>query len=47
MDLETVIYSEVSQKQEKQISYINTLMWNLELWQRWSRLQRSNRDPDV
>ena len=29
MDLETVIQSEVSQR-EKQISYINTDMWNLE-----------------
>ena len=33
MDLETVIQSEVSQK-EKQISYINTYMWNLEKWYR-------------
>ena len=31
MDLETVIQSEVSQK-EKNISYINTYMWNLEKW---------------
>ena len=33
MDLETVIQSEVSQK-EKQISYINACMWNLEKWYR-------------
>ena len=33
MDLETVIQSEVSQK-EKQISYIHTYMWNLEKWYR-------------
>ena len=33
MDLETVIQSEVSQK-EKQISLINTYMWNLEKWYR-------------
>ena len=33
LDLETVIQSEVSQK-EKQISYINTCMWNLEKWYR-------------
>ena len=32
-DLETVIQSEVSQK-EKNISYINTYMWNLEKWYR-------------
>ena len=30
MDLESVIQSEVSQKEKKQISYINTYMWNLE-----------------
>ena len=34
MDLETVIQSEVSQKREKQISYINACMWNLEKWYR-------------
>ena len=32
MDLETVIQSEVSQKEKKQISYINVCMWNLEKW---------------
>ena len=31
MDLETVIPSEVSQKE---ISYMNTYMWNLEKWYR-------------
>ena len=31
MDLETVIQSEV---REKQISYINAYMWNLEKWYR-------------
>ena len=30
MDPEMVIQSEVSQKEKKQISYINTYMWNLE-----------------
>ena len=30
MDLETVIQSEVKSEREKQISYINTYMWNLE-----------------
>ena len=29
MDLEAVIQSEVSQKEEKQTSYINAYMWNL------------------
>ena len=33
MDPETVIQNEVSQK-EKQISYINTYLWNLEKWYR-------------
>ena len=30
MDIETVIQSEVSQKEKKQILYINAHMWNLE-----------------
>ena len=34
MDLETVIQSEVKSEREKQISYINTYMWNLEKWYR-------------
>ena len=34
MDLETVIQREISQKEEKQISYINAYMWNLEKWYR-------------
>ena len=29
MDLETVIQSEVSQKEKKQIPYANTYIWNL------------------
>ena len=33
MDLESVIKSEVSER-EKQISYINAYMWNLEKWYR-------------
>ena len=32
MDLETVIQSEVNSEREKQISYINAYMWNLEKW---------------
>ena len=32
MDLETVIQSEVKSEREKQISYINTYMWNPEKW---------------
>ena len=34
MDLETVIQSEVKSEREKQISYINTYMWNLGKWYR-------------
>ena len=34
MDLETVIHSEVKSEREKQISYINAYMWNLEKWYR-------------
>ena len=34
MDLETVIQSEVMSEREKQISYINACMWNLEKWYR-------------
>ena len=34
MDPESVIQSEVSQKEKKQISYINAHMWNLEKWYR-------------
>ena len=34
MDLETVIQSEVSQREKKQISYYITDMWNLEKWYR-------------
>ena len=34
MDQESVTQSEVSQKREKQISYINTYMFNLEKWYR-------------
>ena len=33
MDLETVIQSEVSQKEKNEI-YINAYMWNLEKWYR-------------
>ena len=32
MDLEPVVQSKVTQKEEKQISYINIHKWNLEKW---------------
>ena len=34
-------------EREKQISYINPYMWNLEKWYRWTSLQDGNRDTDV
>ena len=48
MNLKPVIQSEVSLlEREKQISYINAYIWNLERWYRWTYLQGSNRDEDV
>ena len=32
---------------EKQIWYINTYIWNLEKWYRWSYLQSRNKDKDI
>ena len=32
---------------EKQISYINAYIWNLEKWSRWTYLLGRNRDSDV
>ena len=34
-------------EREKQISYINTYMWNLEKWHRSSYLQSKSRDIDI
>ena len=34
-------------EREKQISYINACMWNLEKWHRWTSLQGRNWDTDV
>ena len=34
-------------EKENQISYINTYMWNLEKWYRWTCLQSMNREADV
>jgi len=44
LDLESVIQSEVSQKENTQTSYINTYIWKLEKRYRWIYLQGSNRD---
>ena len=37
----------IMQKSEKQISYINAYMWNLEKWYRQNYLQCRNRDTDI
>ena len=34
-------------EREKQISYSNAYMWNLEEWYRWTTVQGRNRDTDV
>ena len=34
-------------EREKQISYVNAYMWNLEKWYRWTGLQGRNRHKDV
>ena len=34
-------------EREKQITYINAYMWNLEKWYRWTYLQSRNRDTDI
>ena len=34
-------------EREKQISYINAYMWNLEKWYRWTSLQGRNWDTDA
>ena len=44
MDLETIIQSEVSQKEKKNI---NTYMWNQEKWYRSFYLQNRNRYTDI
>ena len=46
--LKWVFYTEWSKSErENQISYINTYIWNLEKWYRWSYLQNRNRDTDI
>ena len=46
MDLEA--HTEWSKSErEKQISYINTYIWNLENWHKSSYLQSKNRDTGV
>ena len=44
-DVETVI--QTKSEREKQMSYINAYMWNLEKWYRGTYLQNRNRDTGV
>ena len=47
LNLEPIIQSEVSQKNEKQISYINTCIWNSVRLYWWIHLQGYNGDTDI
>ena len=47
MDLEIVVHCEVKSEREKQILCVNTSMWNLEKWYRWTYLQGKIKDTDV
>ena len=49
MKLEFVIQRErvIQSEREKQISYLNAYIWNLERWYWWTCLQGRNGDPDV
>ena len=48
MDETRVCYTERSKSErEKQISYLNAYIWNLERWYWWTCLQGRNGDPDV
>ena len=47
MDLETIRHSQVSQKEKKQVPYMNAYVWNLEKWYRWAYLQSINKDTDI
>ena len=41
-------YTEWSKSErEKQISYVNAHMWNLEKWYSWTYFQGRNRDTDL
>ena len=47
MNLEPVVHSKVTQKEEKQISYINIHKWNLEKCYWGAYFQGKNRDADI
>ena len=47
MNLESVIQSEAKSEREKQTSYVNMCIWNLEKWYTWTYFQGRNRDADI
>ena len=47
MNLEPALQSDVKSEREKQISYINAYIWNLERWYGWTYLQGSSGDADT
>ena len=47
VDLETVIQSEVSQKEKNKYHILMHICWICKNWYRWSYLQSRNRDTDV
>ena len=48
VDVPRVCHTEGSKSErEKQILYINTYMWNLEKWYRWTYFQGRNRDAGI
>ena len=47
MKVEPIIQTEVSQKRETPIQYINAYIWNWEGWWQQSYMQYRKRDTDV
>ena len=48
VDASRAYYTELDKSEkEKQISYINVHVWNLERWYWWTYLQDSNEDADI
>ena len=47
MNLESVIQSEAKSEREKQTSYVNMCIWNLEKWYTWTYFPGRNRDADI
>ena len=47
MNLEPVMQSEETQKEKKQMLYINTYIWNLRKQYWWAYFQGRNRESDI